>query len=151
MPDGDEKRRLLDCYRAGEWYEHLADAAGVDYESRSELKRQAQMQLLFFDSRWPATHRPLWRQGLANFPGFRSLILRLRKQHGGPSGFSDWLTAKEQAVMSRVHDRIARAGGRYLPLHDAVLVPQSAASRVQGDLIEAGAQALGFEPLATVK
>ncbi|EMI17834.1 hypothetical protein RMSM_05244 [Rhodopirellula maiorica SM1] len=149
LPEGDEKDRMVAGVQSGHWYADLGNEAGVDFPTSDDLKVATQVQCLTGqDQRLDS--RPLWVALRRRFPIAASMIQGIRDDVGA-SGLTHYLTRLEGSVMTPVHDRLIDMGIDFLPLHDAVLVPESAAERVADVIRAIGESILGFTPRVSVK
>lgn len=65
----------------------------------------------------------------------------------GVTRLSDWLMRKESSIfVEKAMVGINRAGIPVVPIHDALMVPESVAEWVHGVLVQIAVDALGFAP-----
>ncbi|MDA7875005.1 hypothetical protein N9B17_07510 [Rhodopirellula sp.] len=146
-----QKDQLIRLLQTGEFFERIADECGYAWTDRGELKRQFNMQCLFWREKTPESARLLW-SGLSRlFPNLARLIMGVRRSVGGASGLSDWLCERESDTMFAIFDAVGKAGIKFLPNHDGILIAQSKVPEVREIAIRVATEVLGFEPAVKVK
>lgn len=149
--------RLIRLIQSGRFYRYVARVAGVQYGS--DLKRQFQIQCLFWKPHMPESVRPLWQALDRICPGLCRLIQGVRRRAatvaGNPdyaaTGLSHYITEIECNVMLPSFQRIALECGNCISLHDAALVPASKANQAKAILEQIGTRIFGFQPRITAK
>ncbi len=151
MPAGRERNRLIDLLRSGEWYGWLAKFGVVDVgDDPDQIKAEAQKQLLFARD-WRVEARPLWSAMVATFPTFGQVIEQARNLNGGPSGFAHHLSRLEGQVMRPALERLHCSDVLAAPLHDGLLVGESAVEFAVQAIRESATRQLGYVPLVRAK
>ena len=146
-----QKDQLISWLKTGEFFERIADECGYAWMDRGELKRQFNMQCLFWREKTPESARPLWSGLSRRFPNLARLILGVRRFAGGASGLSDWVCDYESHTMFAIFDAVGKAGIKFLPNHDGILIAQSKVPEVREIAIRVATEVLGFEPAVKVK
>lgn len=156
LPEGGERRKAIDWVTSGDWYHRLQATASHNthghafYGDEKELKRQTQIQCLFFADHHPENQRPLFEALREEFPSMASQIMRLRRNRGA-SGLCRSLTRMEGGVMGIAHGRLMDEVIPFLPNHDGIVLRQSDSEVAAAFLRDAGRQQLGFTPLVKAK
>lgn len=147
LPACSEIEEARKWFEDGEWYVHLARLMGVTLDGK--FKGSVAEQVFFWKS-WDSRERPLYRMMEARFPGFGNRVSELREL-GGARLMYEFLTKLEHAVMAPVWRQLYLEGHHYLPLHDGIIVPVSAADRCRELIEESLLRVFGFCPAVKVK
>ena len=156
LSEGAERRKAIDWVTSGDWYLRLQSTACRNtygqtyYESERELKRQTQIQCLFFADHHPESQRPLFEALREEFPSMASQVMRLRRSHGA-SGLCRTLTRMEGGVTTIAHSKLLGDEKPFLPNHDGIVLRKSDSDVAAAFLRDAGRERLGFTPLVKAK
>ncbi len=142
-----EQLRLINLIQEGQFYGSVNELLPEEkrYKDPGELKKEFQRQCIFWrDGR--ISRRPIWEAFRVKFPMLCGLI---QEKHDklGVTRLSDWLMRKESSIfVEKAMVGINRAGIPVVPIHDALMVPESVAEWVHGVLVQIAVDALGFTP-----
>lgn len=142
MEPSAEKDELIRLVQSRAFYLRLAEECGL--ECNVEFKIRTNAQCLFYRHWWAQDKCEISTALAKLFPELWALIksLRSRMRIGE---FSDLLCAGERSVMGPALLRASELGPA-LPLHDALVVPETIADQVVEIIQQVAIEVLGFVP-----